>query len=92
MRPVIEYGSSVLDPVSLGLNEKLEIMQKRATRFCNEKLQCDGWHLGELKWEPFQKMCKDKSLILLYKRLKGRVRILTYNLYQIIGIAETNTL
>ena len=33
VRPVLEYGSSVWDPYCVGLNDELEIVQKRAARF-----------------------------------------------------------
>ena len=36
--------------------------------------------LGQLKWESLKKMRKDNRLILLYKGLKGKARILTDDL------------
>ena len=33
VRPVLEYGSSVWDPHTLGLQEELEKVQNRAARF-----------------------------------------------------------
>ena len=35
--------------------------------------------LEEIKWETLQKRAKDNRLILLYKGLKGRARISTYD-------------
>ena len=36
--------------------------------------------LGQLKWESLKKRRKDSRLILLYKGLKGKARIPTYDL------------
>ena len=36
--------------------------------------------LGQLKWESLKKRRKDNTLILLYKGLKGKARIPTYDL------------
>ena len=33
VRPILEYGSSVLDPYTLGIQDVLEKVQSRAARF-----------------------------------------------------------
>ena len=59
MRPVLEYGSSVWDPSSILLQEKLEKVQKRAARFVTgtyiyEPGSMTGI-LEHLKWESLEK-------------------------------------
>ena len=84
VRPVLEYGSSVWDPHTHGLQEELEKVQNCAARFVtgNYVFETEGMAgiLGQLKWESLQKRRKDSRLILLYKGLKGKARILTDNL------------
>ena len=84
VRPILEYGSSVWDPSSNGLNGELENVQKRASRFVTINYSRGTGImtgiLGELKWETLQKRRKDNRLILLYKGLKGRARIPTVDL------------
>ena len=84
VRPVLQYGSSVWDPHSHGLQEELEKVQNRAARFVtgNYVFEIGSMTgiLGQLKWESLKKMRKDSKLILLYKGLKGKARILTDDL------------
>ena len=79
-KPVLEYGSSVLDPHTQCLHEELE---KGSTPCCKVR----DWKLwffetgsmidilGQLKWESLKKRRKDSRLILLYKGLEGKARI-----------------
>ena len=76
VRPILEYGSTVWDPLCNGLNDELENVQKRAARFvtrnyCYETGSMTGI-LEKLKWETHQKRRKDNRLILLYKGLKDK--------------------
>ena len=78
MRPVLEYGSSVWDPSSILLQEKLEKVQKRAARFVTgnyiyETESMTGI-LEQLKWESLKKR-SDSRIIMLYKGLKGAASI-----------------
>ena len=98
MRPILEYGSSVWDPHCNGLNGELENVQKRAARFVTRNYSREigsmAGILVELKWETLQKRRKDNRLILLYKGLKGKARILTVDLIQkktTTGIANIKT-
>ena len=54
VRPVLEYGSSVWDPYTLGLQDKLEKVQNRAARFVirnyNHEEGCTTGIFGQLKW------------------------------------------
>ena len=79
VRPVLEYGSSVWDPHTHGLQEELEKVQNRAARFVTGNYVFETGSmtgiLGQLKWESLKKRRKDSRLILLYKGLKGKARI-----------------
>ena len=95
VRPILEYGSTVWDPHCNGLNDELEKVQKRAARFVTRNYSYETGSmtgiLEELKWETLQKRRKDNRLILLYKGLKGKARILLMTLSQRTGVAEINT-
>ena len=84
VRPVLEYGSSVWDPHTHGLQEELEKVQNRAARFVTGNYVFETGSmtgiLGQLKWESLKKRRKDSRLILLYKCLKGKARIPTDDL------------
>ena len=84
MRLVLEYGSSVWDPRTHDLQEELEKIQNRAARFVTGNYVFETGSmtgiLGQLKWESLKKRRKDSILILLYKGLKGKARIPTYDL------------
>ena len=92
--PVLEYGSSVLDPHTQCLHEELEKVQNRAARFVTGNYVFETGSmtdiLGQLKWESLKKRRKDSRLILLYKGLKGKARIPMDDL--IHKTAEINTL
>ena len=78
VRSILEYGSSVWDPDTHGLQEELEKVQNRAARFVNGNCVFETGSmtgiLGQLKRR------KDSRLILLYKGLKGKARIPTDDL------------
>ena len=84
VRPVLEYGSSVWDPHTHGLQEELEKVQNHAARFVTGNYVFETGSmtgiLGQLKWESLKKRRKDSRLILLYKGLKGKARIPTDDL------------
>ena len=80
VRPIVVYGSSVWDPHPDKLQEELEKVQKFVTsNYVYETGSMTGI-LGQLKWESLKKRRKDNRLILLYKGLKGKARIPTYDL------------
>ena len=75
---------SVWDPHTKGLQEELEKVQNRATRFVTryytfEEGSMTGL-LEQLKWESLKKKRTDNRLILLHKDLKGKARIPTDDL------------
>ena len=94
VRPVLEYGSSVWDPHTHGLQQELEKVQNRAARFVTGNYVFETGSmtgiLGQLKWESLKKTRKDSRLILLYKRVKPEYQQMT--LSQRICVVEINTL
>ena len=82
--PVLEYGSSVWDPHSKGLQEELETVQNRAARFVTRNYTFEEGSmtgiLEQLKWEPLKKRRMGNRLILLHKGLKDKARIPTDDL------------
>ena len=84
VRPIIEYGSSVWDPYTLGLQDELEKVENRAARFVTRNYLREEGSMTDiiehLKWESLNKRRKDNRLILLYKGLKGKARIPTDDL------------
>ena len=84
VHPILEYGSSVWDPHPDKLKEELEKVQNPAARFVTRNYVYETGSmtgiLGQLKWESLKKRRKDNRLILLYKGLKGKVRIPTDDL------------
>ena len=55
VRPILEYGSSVWDPYTQGLQDELEQVQNRAARFVSRNYtRLEGSVTGileQLKWE-----------------------------------------
>ena len=74
--PVLEYGSSVWDPCTLGLQEEVENVQT-GKKVYNYEYGSMTDILWQLKWKTFKNRRKDNRLtcILLYKGLKGKARI-----------------
>ena len=96
VRSVLEYGSSVWDPHTHGLQEELEKVQNRAARFVTGNYDMTGI-LGQLKWESLKKRRNDSRLLLLYKGLKpkpfkGKARIPTDDLIPKNRRCRNNTL
>ena len=96
VRPVLDYGSSVWDPLGVVLQEELESVQKRAARFVtgnyNYKTGSMTSILGQLKWESLKKRRKDNKLILLYKGLKGKASVPKMTLFPELGVVEISIL
>ena len=66
--PVLEYGSSVLDPHTQCLREELEKVQNRAARFVTGNYVFETGSmtdiLGQLKWESLKKRRKDSYIVI----------------------------
>ena len=71
-------------PYTQGLQDELEKVQNRVTRFVTRNYTREEGSmtgiLEQLKWESLKKSRNNNRLILLYKGLKGRARIPTYDL------------
>ena len=71
LRPILEYASSVWDLHTDKLQEELEKVQNRVSRFVTRNYVYETGSmtgiLGQLKWESLKKRRKDNRLILLYK-------------------------
>ena len=84
VRPLLEYGSSVWDPYTDKLQDKLLRVQNRAARFVTRNYVYGTGSMtgifGQLKRESLKKSRKDNRLILLYKGLKGKARLPTDDL------------
>ena len=80
VRPILEYGSSVWDPYTKGIQDNLEKVQNREARFVTREEDSMTGILEQLKWESLQKRRKDNRRIFLYKGLKGKARIPTCDL------------
>ena len=74
-----EYASPVWDPHGIVVQEELEKVQNRASRFVtgnyNSETRSMTSILEQLGWEFLHKRCKGSKLILLFKGLKGRASI-----------------
>ena len=96
VRLVLQYGSSVWDPHTHGLQEELEKVQNRAARFVTGNYVFETGSmtgiLRQLKWESLKKRRKDSRLILLYKGLKVKPEYPQMTLSRRIGVVEINTL
>ena len=84
MRPVLEYSGSVRDPSGVGLQNELEKIQNRTARFVTGNYNFETGSmtgiLEHLKWESLKKRRRDSRPILLYKGLKDKASIPTYDL------------
>ena len=69
VRPVLDYGSSVWDPLGVVLQKELESMQKRTARFVTGNYNCETGSitgiLGQLKWESLKERRKDNRHITI---------------------------
>ena len=76
VRPILEYASSVWDPHTTKLIRKLEMIQRRAARFClnrhHNTFSVDAM-LTTLAWPTLQQRRKQARLTMLYKIRNGLV-------------------
>ena len=81
VRPILEYGSSVWDPYTQGLQDELGKVQNSTARFvARNHTREEGSMTGileQLKRKKPKKRRKDNRLKLLYKGLKGKAKIPT---------------
>ena len=95
VRPVLEYGSSLSDPLGVVLQEELESVQKRAARIVtgNYKYETGSMTgiLGQLKWESLKKRRKDNRLIRYIKVSKVKPVYQQMTLFPKLGVVEIST-
>ena len=96
VRPILEYGSSVLDPHLDKLQEEMEKVQNRAARFVTRNYVYETGSmtgiLGQLKWESLKKRRKDNRLILLYTKVwKVKPGYLQMTLFPRVGMTGIST-
>ena len=78
VRPTLDYCCTVWDPYEVGLQKKVEMVQRRAARYV-----CRRYHntssvtsmLQELGWESLEQRRAKLRLCLLYKSIHGLVAI-----------------
>ena len=70
VRPVLEYSGSVWDPSGVGLQNELDKVQNRATRFVTGNYNLETWSmtgfLEHLKWESLKKRRRDSKTVDSY--------------------------
>ena len=88
VRPVLEFSGSVWDSSDIGLQNELEKVQSRATRFVTGNYNFETGSmtgiLEHLKREYIKKRWRDSRLILLYKVLKGKASLPTDDLIPMV--------
>ena len=78
VRPILEYASVVWDPRTHTHKHRLEMVQRRATRFCSgdfKKYSSVTEMLNNLDWETLEQRRKNDRLTMLYKVSHGLVGI-----------------
>ena len=76
VRPILEYASGVWDPHTTKLIRKLEMIQRRAARFClnrHHNTSSVDAMLTTLAWPTLQQRRKQARLTMLYKIRNGLV-------------------
>ena len=78
VRPILEYASVVWDPCTHTHKHRLEMVQRRAARFCSDdfkKYSSVREMLNNLDWETLEQRRKNDRLTMLYKVSHGLVGI-----------------
>ena len=86
VRPILEYAGTVWDPHCIYLEEQLEKVQKRASRFELNNYSYEEGSMSEimetLQWKPLKERRRENRLILFYKGLNGQAKIPTTDVLQ----------
>ena len=85
VRPLIEYSSSVWEPHTKILINKLDAIQRRAARFCMNKSRSPGSvtnMIKDLEWESLTERRHTRRLVILHKAIHGHLSIPIGNLTQ----------
>jgi exonuclease III len=79
IRPTLEYASTIWDPHTKILQEKLEAVQKRAARFVNSNYNFDPGSmtkiLADSNLEPLKERRRQNRLILFYKGINSKANL-----------------
>ena len=82
-RPLLEYSSSVWDPHTACLKNKIEFIQRRAARFVSNNYHRNPLDpsssvtrmLNQLGWASLEQRRSDARLLLFYKAVHGLIAI-----------------
>ena len=80
VRPLLEYSSSVWDPHTRTLVNKIEMVQRRAARFCHNDYKtiekgCVSEMIRKLNLEPLNIRRTNKRLTIFHKAINGHLAL-----------------
>ena len=80
VRPLLEYSSSVWDPHTKTLVNKIEMIQRRAARFCHNDYKtiekgCVAEMIRKLNLEPLNIRRTNKRLTIFHKAINGHLAL-----------------
>ena len=80
VRPLLEYSSSVWDPHTKTLVNKIEMVQRRAARFCHNDYKtiekgCVSEMIRKLNLEPLNIRRTNKRLTIFHKAINGHLAL-----------------
>ena len=80
VRPLLEYSSSVWDPHTKTLVNKIEMVQRRAARFCHDDYKtiekgCVSEMIRKLNLEPLNIRRTNKRLTIFHKAINGHLAL-----------------
>ena len=80
VRPLLEYSSSVWDPHTKTLVNKIEMVQRRAARFCHNDYKtiekgCVSEMIMKLNLEPLNIRRTNKRLTIFHKAINGHLAL-----------------
>ena len=81
VRPLLEYSSSVWDSHTKTLVNKIEMVQRRAARFCHNDYKtiekgCMSEMIGKLNLEPLNIRRTNRRLTIFHKDINGHLALL----------------
>ena len=87
VRPLLEYSSSVWDPHTQTLINQIEMVQRRAARFClndytSREAGCVSEMLNQLKLHQLKTRRTNRRLTILHKAIYGHLSLPVNNLLQ----------
>ena len=87
VRPLTEYASTVWDPYTKVLTNKIEMVQRRAARFClndykTKSKGCVTEMLHKLNWDSLSTRRQTRRLVVFHKGIHGHLSLPVGNLLQ----------